>query len=178
MQKEHKRKLQALYSAWAGKACRFLAYALYSSACTTPLIYIQILTCFNKLLTIVSYLLYNIFEKNLINRALSQLIYTLFCVWIGWLFFIALKRRVSRISKTIYIRNVDAAVLAKIDELSKQKGISRNKMVNIILETYTTSDRVKELEDQYANLITTIADAINNNTIALDSLKEQIKENL
>lgn len=69
-------------------------------------------------------------------------------------------------------------MLAKIDELSKQKGISRNKMVNIILETYTTSDRVKELKDQYANLITTIADAINNNTIALDSLKEQIKENL
>lgn len=72
---------------------------------------------------------------------------------------------------------MDAAVLAKIDELSKQKGISRNKMVNIILEVYTTSDRVKELEERYANLVATIADVISNNTIALESLKEQIKEN-
>ena len=82
----------------------------------------------------------------------------------------------DKISKTIYIRNVDAAVLAKIDELAKQKGISRNKMVNIILETYTTSDRIKEVEERYAGLVTLIADAINNNTIALDNLKEQIKE--
>ncbi len=50
-------------------------------------------------------------------------------------------------------------------------------MVNIILETYTTSDRVKELEERYANLVSTIVDAINNNTAALDSLRKQIKEN-
>ena len=80
------------------------------------------------------------------------------------------------ISKTIYIRNVDAAVLAKIDELSKQKGISRNKMVNIILETYTTSDRVKELEERYTNLVSIMTDAIENNTFALENLREQIKE--
>lgn len=91
-------------------------------------------------------------------------------------FFIAQKGEIE-ISKTIYIRNVDAAVLAKIDELSKQKGISRNKMVNIILETYTTSDRIKELEDRYTNLVSTIVDTINNNTAALDSLINQIKEN-
>ena len=82
----------------------------------------------------------------------------------------------DKISKTIYIRNVDAATLAKIDELAKQKGISRNKMVNIILETYTTSDRIKEVEERYAGLVALIADAISNNTIALDNLKEQIKE--
>lgn len=82
----------------------------------------------------------------------------------------------DKISKTIYIRNVDATVLAKIDELAKQKGISRNKMVNIILETYTTSDRIKEIEERYVGLVTLIADAINNNTIALDNLKEQLKE--
>lgn len=81
------------------------------------------------------------------------------------------------ISKTIYIRNVDAAVLAKVDALSKQKGISRNKMVNIILETYTTSDRVKELEERYANLVSIMTDAIENNTFALENLREQMKEN-
>ncbi len=80
------------------------------------------------------------------------------------------------ISKTIYIRNVDAAVLAKVDALSKQKGISRNKMVNIILETYTTSDRVKELEERYTNLVSIMTDAIENNTFALENLREQIKE--
>ncbi len=90
--------------------------------------------------------------------------------------FLLLWKGEIEISKTIYIRNVDAAVLAKIDELSKQKGISRNKMVNIILETYTTSDRVKELEERYTNLVSIMTDAIENNTFALENLREQIKE--
>lgn len=90
--------------------------------------------------------------------------------------FLLLWKGEIEISKTIYIRNVNAAVLAKIDELSKQKGISRNKMVNIILETYTTSDRVKELEERYTNLVSIMTDAIENNTFALENLREQIKE--
>ncbi len=78
------------------------------------------------------------------------------------------------VMKTIYIRNVDSSVLAKIDELAEQKHISRNKLVNIILETYITTDKVKEIENNYSSLVETVTAAIQNNTIALNTIQLQI----
>lgn len=95
---------------------------------------------------------------------------------IGRLFYFFNEWSVITIGKTIYIRNVDAGVLAKIDELAEKKNISRNKLVNIILESYITSDKIKESEDKYTKLITIIVGAIDNNTVALENLKQQIKE--
>ncbi len=85
-----------------------------------------------------------------------------------------LKRRVVAISKTIYIRNVDSGVLAKIDELAKQKGISRNKLVNIILENFAFTDKIKETESKYSGLVETTTDAINNVTLALQQLQQLV----
>lgn len=76
--------------------------------------------------------------------------------------------------KTIYIRNVDAGVLAKIDELAKQKQISRNKLVNIILENFVITDQVKEIENTYSGLVKTVTAAIQNNTVALNTLQYQL----
>lgn len=84
------------------------------------------------------------------------------------------KRRVAIISKTIYIRNVDPGVLAKIDELAEQKGISRNKFVNIILENFAFTDKIKETESKYSGLVGTTTDAINNVTMALQQLQQQV----
>ena len=76
--------------------------------------------------------------------------------------------------KTIYIRNVDPGVLAKIDELAEQKHISRNKLVNIILETFIITDKVKEIENNYSSLVETVTAAIQNNTIALNTIQLQL----
>lgn len=78
--------------------------------------------------------------------------------------------------KTIYIRNVDSGVLAKLDDLAKQKKISRNRLVNIILETYVITDKVKEIENNYSALVETVATAVNNNTAALNSMQQQLNE--
>lgn len=78
------------------------------------------------------------------------------------------------ISKTIYIRNVDPGVLAKIDEIAAQKGISRNKFVNIVLESFVSSDKIKEVEENYSELVETTTDAINNVTSALLQLQQLI----
>ena len=78
--------------------------------------------------------------------------------------------------KTIYIRSVDLGVLAKIDDLAKQKKISRNRLVNIILETYVITDKVREIENNYAALVDTTAAAINNNTVALNAIQNQLNE--
>lgn len=76
--------------------------------------------------------------------------------------------------KTIYIRNVDSGVLAKIDELAEQKHISRNKLVNVILETFVITDKVKEVEGNYSNLVETVTAAIQNNTLVLNSIQQQL----
>lgn len=76
--------------------------------------------------------------------------------------------------KTIYIRNVDAGVLAKIDELAEQKHISRNKLVNIILETFVITDKVKEVEGNYSGLVETVTAAIQNNTLVLNAIQQQL----
>lgn len=89
-------------------------------------------------------------------------------------FFVALKQEKENAMKTIYIRNVDAGVLAKLDEIASSKHISRNKLVNIILETYVTTDRIKEIENNYSSLVETVTAAIQNNTIALNTIQTQI----
>lgn len=76
--------------------------------------------------------------------------------------------------KTIYIRNVDAGVLAKIDELAEQKHISRNKLVNIILETFVITDKVKEVEGNYSGLVETVTATIQNNTLVLNAIQQQL----
>lgn len=78
--------------------------------------------------------------------------------------------------KTIYIRNVDESVVAKIDALAAQKHLSRNKLVNIILESYALSDRIKETENNYSELVNIMAAAIENNTTILKRLEAEIKE--
>lgn len=78
--------------------------------------------------------------------------------------------------RTIYIRNVDAAVLAKIDEMAAKKRMSRNKLVNIILETYVITDKVKEIDNKYSGLVDTVTQAINNNTVALMDIQQQLYE--
>lgn len=80
----------------------------------------------------------------------------------------------TAIGKTIYIRNVDPGVLAKIDELAEQKGISRNKFVNIILENFAFTDKLKETESKYSGLVETATDAINNVTLSLQQLQQMI----
>ena len=78
--------------------------------------------------------------------------------------------------KTIYIRNVDESVVAKIDALAHQKKLSRNKLVNIILETYVLSELIKETENNYSELVNIMAAAVENNTTTLKRLEAEIKE--
>ena len=78
--------------------------------------------------------------------------------------------------KTIYIRNVDESVVVKLDALAHQKKLSRNKLVNIILETYVLSDRIKETENNYSELVNIMAAVIENNTTTLKRLEAEIKE--
>ena len=136
-----------------------------------------ILTILKKLLTFANSLIYteNAFRcrhLKFISSLEPIYLYTALCM--DRLAFFVAQKGVIAISKTIYIRNVDAGVLAKIDELATQKGISRNKLVNIILETFVTTDKIKEIEDNYSGLIETTTNAISNVTLALQQLQQLV----
>lgn len=94
----------------------------------------------------------------------------------NWLFLLLRKER-NKISKTIYIRNVDAGVLAKIDEIAEKKGISRNKCVNAILEDFIFTDKINKTENMYADLVLSTTNAINNLVIAVHQLTNQTNSN-
>lgn len=84
----------------------------------------------------------------------------------------------------IKVRDVDAAVVAKIDELARKKGISRSKYIRSELEKIALAEDVVAVEDKYTNLINVLVDriqqageAIDINTAVIERCMKMIEEN-
>lgn len=77
---------------------------------------------------------------------------------------------------TLYIRNVDSAALAKIDEIAKKRNISRSKLIRDMLSKYTILDIENELDNKYAQLVTLVTEAITINSEKLEKLTSELKE--
>ena len=75
----------------------------------------------------------------------------------------------------VRIRNVDAAAVAKIDELAQKRNMSRNAYLKQYIESLAVLDELKELDNRYASLVQTMVEAIEQNTTALIELSELIK---
>lgn len=60
----------------------------------------------------------------------------------------------------IKIRDVDAAAIAKIDELAKKKGLSRNEFLKRCISTFAISQEVIDLDQKYHDLIDVLADRL------------------
>ena len=71
----------------------------------------------------------------------------------------------------IKVRKVDAAVGAKIDELAKKKGISREEYLRKQLTRLAISEDLEAVEDKYENLVSVLADQLEyaNEVIELNS---------
>ena len=70
----------------------------------------------------------------------------------------------------IKIRNLDPVAIAKIDELAKKKGISRNEYLKHQISKLAIIREVEEMENKYSNLVSAIADR-------LEQANDTIKEN-
>ncbi|MCM1244589.1 MAG: hypothetical protein NC293_02985 [Roseburia sp.] len=77
----------------------------------------------------------------------------------------------------IKIRNVDPVIVKKIDELAKKHYMSRNQYLLRCLSRYATVQDVEELDSRYANLISVLAqrleqanDVIESNSILLEKI--------
>lgn len=75
----------------------------------------------------------------------------------------------------VRIRNVDAAAIAKIDELAAKRGMSRNAYLKQYIENLAVLEELKELDNRYASLVNIVAEAMEQNTAALNELRRAIE---
>ncbi|MBD8045803.1 hypothetical protein [Clostridium faecium] len=68
----------------------------------------------------------------------------------------------------IKIRGLSKETVAKIDELAKQKGLSRNEYLKGHLETFSNSNKLLEVESRYSILMQKTLKVLNYNTLALN----------
>ncbi len=77
----------------------------------------------------------------------------------------------------IKIRDIDPAVVTKIDDLAKQKGMSRNAFLKMYIENLSVLGELKAQEDRFTQLVKTVNDTIKENARELALLKEHIERN-
>lgn len=97
-----------------------------------------------------------------------------------FLFFNLIERSVgmSKIIGEIRIRNVDAGAgagaVARIDQLAKKKGQTRNSFLRNYIETLAIQGQLKANDDKYANLVKNIGDIVSRNTDEMVQLRTLI----
>lgn len=75
----------------------------------------------------------------------------------------------------ILIRNVNPKIIYTIDDLAKNKNISRNDYILEIFEKFYSSVEIKEVEDKYLNLITNyLIPVIKENTNIIEKLGDRL----
>lgn len=74
------------------------------------------------------------------------------------------------------LRNIDAAIMQKLKEGAKKKGISCNKYMVGLLTNFVLAPEVKELDSKYQELFKTVIDTIEGNSILLHEILIRLKE--
>ena len=76
----------------------------------------------------------------------------------------------------VTIRNIDAAVVAKLNELAKKRGMSREEYLRMYLENLAVLEDMKKLDLKYSELVNEMAVVINNNTKELQNIYNLLDE--
>ncbi|MGU8559750.1 hypothetical protein ACV3R5_17180 [Clostridium perfringens] len=76
-------------------------------------------------------------------------------------------------SSEIKIRGLSKDVIAKLDFIAKEKGISRNEFLKEILEKQSVLSEMKKFEADYKLTVDKILKVININTLVLRALCEE-----
>lgn len=76
----------------------------------------------------------------------------------------------------VTVRNLDAGVVMKLNEIAKKQGLSREEYLRTYLENLAVLDEMKKLDLKYAELVREMAVIIDNNTKALKKVNDTISE--
>ena len=83
--------------------------------------------------------------------------------------------------KELKIRDVDARTYTYLRDKAKEKGVSMNRYINILLDSIATRDEVKAIDEMYKALFSDMLPILQNNAnlykevaILLEDIKERI----
>ena len=76
----------------------------------------------------------------------------------------------------VTVRNLDAGVVMKLNEIAKKQGLSREEYLRTYLENLAVLDEMKKLDLKYADLVREMAVIIDNNTKVLKKVNDTLSE--
>ena len=71
----------------------------------------------------------------------------------------------------IKIRNLDVITIQRIDEVAKEKGLSRQQFLKNYIETLSVIDIIKDSETKYVDLVNQLSFLIKENTNVLSQIR-------
>jgi dTDP-4-dehydrorhamnose reductase len=78
-----------------------------------------------------------------------------------------LDREKGDASMDIKIRNLEPDIVARLSGLAEQAGQSRNEFLRTHFDRLANADKVRQVEDQYSQLIEFVLEVVQQNTEAL-----------
>ena len=74
----------------------------------------------------------------------------------------------------IKIRNIDIKSVERIDEIAKEKGLSRQQFLKNYIETLSVIDSIKDSENKYIDLVNQVSFLVKENTNVLTQIKNDL----
>jgi hypothetical protein len=76
----------------------------------------------------------------------------------------------------IKVRNLDPILVKKIDEIAKEQKVSRQVVLRNVIANFAVSEKFKELEGNYLEVIDKLAFIIQDNTKVFNEIKTMMEE--
>ncbi len=81
----------------------------------------------------------------------------------------------KKFAEELRLRNVDAAALAKLEQIAEKKGLRRNDYIKRIIENAAYSSELLLLDEKYEALVDTVLQIIQMNTSEINRLASLIE---
>lgn len=81
----------------------------------------------------------------------------------------------KKFAEELRLRNVDAAALAKLEQIAGKKGLRRNDYIKRIIENAAYSSELLLLDEKYEALVDTVLQIIQMNTSEINRLASLIE---
>lgn len=81
----------------------------------------------------------------------------------------------KKFAEELRLRNVDAAALAKLEQIAEKKGLRRNDYIKRIIENAAYSSELLLLDEKYEALVDTVLQVIQMNTSEINRLASLIE---
>lgn len=81
----------------------------------------------------------------------------------------------KKFAEELRLRNVDAAVLAKLEQIAEKKGLRRNDYIKRIIENAAYSSELLLLDEKYEALVTMVLQIIETNASEISRLTSLIE---